>query len=132
MTQSKIIKRRGFQQFWLGICLYTLLIVPLNIFAGPLKVSEPVMVALTFVPILAALWGMLGWLRAIKAMDELQQRIITESAQWALGLTGLATFSYGLLEQTAQLPRLSVVWVWPFINLVFALAHQLIVRRRYG
>lgn len=131
MTVSEKDKRRGWQQFWTGIVLYGVLIVGLNVLSGPMNLGKPLVIALTFVPILAALWAMLGWLRAIRAMDEFQQRIVSESAHWSLGITGLVTFSYGLLEGSADLPKLSMLWVWPLINVVFVLANQFIVRRRY-
>lgn len=131
MTASADSKRRGWRQFTIGLTLYAVLIAGLNVLAGPLALSHPLVIVLTFAPVLAALWAMLGWIRVVRAYDELQQKIISEGLHWSLGLTGLLTFSYGLLEGSADLPKLSMLWVWPLICVTFALGYQVIARRRY-
>lgn len=124
-------KRQGWRQFAAGMVLYAVLIVGLDVLAGPLALSHPLVIVLTFAPVLAALWAMLGWIRVVRAYDELQQKIISEGLHWSLGLTGLLTFSYGLLEDNANLPKLSMLWVWPLICVTFALSYQVIARWRY-
>lgn len=130
MTISADSKRQGWRQVIIGMTLYFVLIISLNGLNASLQLSKPLLIAFTFVPILAALWATLGWVRVVRSRDELQQRIISESAHWALGLTAVVTFSYGMLEESAGLPRLSMTSVLALIALTFTIG-QLVARRRF-
>ncbi len=130
MTISADSKRRGWRQFTLGMTFYFVLIIGLNVLSASLQLSTPLLIALTFVPVLAALWAMLGWIKVVRGQDELQQKITGEGAHWALGLTSMLTFSYGLLESYANLPRLSMMWVVLLIGVTDVLG-QAVARRRY-
>lgn len=130
MTISPDNKRRGWRQFAIGMTLYFVLIIGLNVLSGPFQMDRRLLIGLTFVPVLAALWAMLGWIKVVRGQDELQQKITGESAHWALGLTGLLTFSYGLLESYANLPRLSMMWVVLLIGVTGVLG-QAVAWRRY-
>ncbi len=66
-----------------------------------------------------AVWAMLSWIRAVRGFDELQQHILGEGLYWALGLTAALTFSYGLLESYAELPKVGMLYVWPVICVSF-------------
>ncbi len=59
------------------------------------------MVPLALLPMIPAVWGMFGWIKAIRKMDELQRRIQIEGLLLSLGMTALITFSYGFLETYA-------------------------------
>lgn len=130
MTVSPRDKRRGWRQFAVGMTLYFVLIIGLNVLGGLLQVDRRLLVGLTFVPILAALWAMLGWLKVVRSQDELQQKIVSEGVHWGLGLTALVTSSYGLLGSHADLPRLSMLWVVLLIGVSSALG-QAVAWRRY-
>lgn len=130
MTISADDKKQGWRQFTIGMTLYAMLIIGLNVLSGPLQLDKRLLIALTFVPILAALWAMLGWIKVVRGQDELQQKIVSEGVHWAVGLTALSTFSYGLLESYANLPRLSMMWVVPLIGVTGALG-QAFAWRRY-
>jgi CHASE2 domain-containing sensor protein len=58
--------------------------------------------------------GVAAFLRLFGAMDELQKQIQLYALAFAFGLTGLLTFSYGLL-QNAGLPQVSFIAVFPMM-----------------
>lgn len=69
-------------------------------------------------------------LRALRRMDELQQRIIGEATIIAASLVGFASFAYGLLESYADMPSVPLVWILPALFAVQGVALPFI-RRRY-
>jgi hypothetical protein len=66
----------------------------------------------------------------IKSVDEFQRRLHMEAILITSGLTAFGTFAYGLLEEWADLPHLSVMWILPAMMLAWGAALWLI-RRRY-
>lgn len=53
-------------------------------------------------------------------MDELQRRIQLEGIAFAAGGAAILIFAYGFLE-SAGLPRLSLIWVFPLIVALWGL-----------
>ena len=100
--------------------LVVLLVVSQTVFKNgglPLYILVPV----ALVPLIPAVWGVAGWLEAVRHFDERQGRIQTEAGLFSLGMTTLAALSYGLLEATAGFPKLSMFWVVPFVALTFSI-----------
>lgn len=124
-------RSRGFKQFATGMAAYVLLVVAGGFLLDPATLAPLVAVLLTLPPLAAALWAMAGWLKAVRTFDELEQKILAECGLISLGLTAVATFTYGFLEALAGLPTVSMFVVFPFIAATFALA-QPFVRRRYA
>ena len=62
--------------------------------------------------------GVAAFIRYLGHLDELQQRIQLTGLAFATGTIGLLTFSYGLLENTG-LPRISWVWIFPAIIMLW-------------
>jgi hypothetical protein len=81
-------------------------------------------------PVLPALGIPFAVIRYCRAMDELQRRIQLESLAFGFASAGIATFTYGFL-QNAGLPDVSWVWVWPVMAICWMVG-QLAARRRYG
>ena len=128
-THSKT-RRRGWQQFTVGMVLYALVVIATSVASNRLELSQTPKVVLALLPMIPAVWAMLGWIRAVRTFDELQQRILGEGLYWSLGLTALLTFSYGFLESYAGFPRVSMFFVWPVICVSFIFG-QALARRRY-
>lgn len=129
MTMSADNERRGWRQFAIGMTLYAVLIISFNVLSGPLQLDRRLLIVLATAPILVALWAMLGLIKVARSQDELQQKIISEALQWALGLTALFTFTYGFLEAYADFPRVSMFVVWSIICLTFVLGRAVSARR---
>lgn len=131
MTHTNPDRARGFRQFTIGMLAYTVIVIAGGFLLEPQTLTPLVAALIALVPIAAALWAMAGWLKAVRTFDELQQKIFSESGLIALGLTAVATFTYGFLEALMGLPKVSMFAVFPFIAATFALA-QPFVRRRYA
>ena len=130
MEIRKESQKRGWRQFALGMVLYAVVITATSLFSNRLELPQVLNVVLALLPMILAVWAMLGWIRAVRSFGELQQRILGEGLYWALGLTSALTFSYGLLEAYAELPKVSMLYVWPLINVTFIVG-QALARRRY-
>ena len=72
---------------------------------------------------------LLVWLRLFRRLDELEQRVALESLAFAFGATVLITFGYGFL-QTAGLPDINWLFVWPVMGICWILGFC-IARRRW-
>lgn len=128
-SPSRTIRRRGMRQFATGMALYAVVIVLTVVFAEPRGVDLWLGVILAIVPVACAVWGMAGWLRAVRTFDELKQKMFSEAGLVSFGITAVVTFTYGLLEDLAGLPKLSMLFVFPFMGLCYALSIGPITRR---
>src|SRR5690554_6754266 len=101
---GKVARKKGFRQFITGMAIYGAVVIiqalVINQETGPLAVR----VGAALLPIVAAVWAMFGWLAAIRTFDELHQKVFTESGLLALGITAVATFTYGFLESYVGVP----------------------------
>lgn len=122
--------RRGWRRFGLGMAAYVALVLLQGFLLRPADLPLALVVPLALLPMVPALWAMSGWLLAVRSMDELNRRIAGEAGLIALGVTAVATFSYGFLEIYTPLPTASMFWVWPLIAVSYGAAAPL-VRRRY-
>lgn len=75
----------------------------------PLNLAR-VVVALA--PVVPIIFMILAFLKYLKGVDELQQRIQLLAIGFSAGVTGLLTFSYGFLENVG-FPHISLLWVFP-------------------
>ena len=130
MKTNRKAQKSGWQQFTVGMFLYVGVVVATSFVSNLAGLSQPFKVVLALLPMIPAVWAMLGWIRAVRGFDELQQRILGEGLYWALGLTAALTFSYGFLESYADFPKLSMFFVWPVICVSFIFG-QTLARRRY-
>jgi hypothetical protein len=69
-------------------------------------------------------------LRQQRRLDELARRIQLEASGFAFGGAALLSFGYGFLEGLAY-PRLSMLWVWPVMGVLWVVG-GLLARRRYA
>lgn len=89
-----------------------------------------VRVLASLVPVIPAIIMIFVILDFVRVMDEVYQRIITESCLVSLILVGLATFTYGFLEGAVDMPDISMIWVFPALIGTAGIA-QIFVRMRY-
>lgn len=131
MNSTSQVRRHGFRQFGVGIALYVAIVIASGFLVEPETLPTVFGIVLVALPMAAAVWGMAGWLRAIRTFDELQQKMFAEAGLIALGLTALVTFTYGFLQALVGLPHVSMFVVFPFISFTFALALPF-TQRRYS
>lgn len=110
--------------------LYAIAIVAINLVDGAVALPPQARIVLSLLPILPTLFLLAALVDRVRMLDEVQQRIVTESALLAAGTVGLVSFAWGLLEGAVSLPDVSFVWVLPALIATYGLA-TLFIRRRY-
>jgi hypothetical protein len=84
--------------------------------------NSPWRLLVTLLPMIPIGLGLLAFLRFFGEMDELQKRIQLDALAFSFILTGLLTFSYGLL-QNVGLPQISFIAVFPLMIAMWGLGH---------
>lgn len=67
-------------------------------------------------------------MRYFSRMDELQRRIQLEAFAFSFGVTGIVTFSYGLLVNVG-FPPISWVWIFPLMIALWGIGAGVATRR---
>ena len=111
------------------MALYALAIATATVAVNAGEPSTSVRVALALAPAVALLWGMHGWLRAVRAFDELGRRIFVEAAAVTLGIVLAGAVTHGLLEAYVGIPPLNGFVVVAAGGLVFSIASAAAWRR---
>lgn len=95
-----------------------------------LRLEPPTLLGylVALLPVVAILYGMFAYMRFLRGIDELQQRIQLHGLAFAVGGTGLITIAWGFLE-LAGLPRLSTIWIFPILIWLWGLGTALATRR---
>jgi hypothetical protein len=83
----------------------------------------------SLLPIVPILFGVGAFLAYLRQMDEMQRRIEFEAFAFSLGLTGVISFTLGLMEN-AGLPPVGIIWVFPMIIFFWSIGRY-IAERRY-
>lgn len=87
--------------------------------------------ALAVVAAPALVWMIVYGLRALRAMDEMQQRIQLEALACTLGVISLLLVVYGQIQTAFRLTPEPWTIVWPMMFAVY-LGCLMLVRRRYA
>ena len=118
------------QKLYIGILAYAVTTAFLFLIMQATEFPRFAKVIVALLPMLPAIWISKYMLQMITEYDELQRKIVYESAAFSLVATTLLTLSYGFLEEFADFPEMNMVWVWPIIgaNLIIG---KFISRRRY-
>lgn len=95
-----------------------------------LQLSQAVRIVLVLLPVIPVLACIATIIAFVRAMDEVQSRIVLESALIGAVLVAVASFTYGMLRGVTDLPAIFEVWYLPAFIGVSGLA-QIFVKRRY-
>ena len=109
---------------------YTVAVVGLNLLDDNLDLAQWLRISLSLVPVLPAIAMVFIALTFIRTLDEVQQRVITESMLVSAIVVGLASFTWGFLEGVMSLPEISLIWVLPALVGLQGVLMPL-VRQRY-
>ena len=121
----------GMRQFVLGMAGYVVALIASRLLIDSEIVSNPVIVAvIALLPVLPLIYCIGGVVVCVRAQDELARQINLEAVLITTLLTGALAFSYGLLESAEIAPPLSMIWVAPFMILLWG-AVLFFVSRRY-
>ena len=74
------------------------------------------------------IYGIVAYVRYLRQVDELQQRVSLEALAIAFGATAAITFCYGFLEHVG-LPHVNWWWVWPVMGTSWILGGKYAERR---
>jgi hypothetical protein len=129
MTSTSTPAARGWRQFIAGMALYALAIAAASVAVNVADPPTAVRVALALAPAAALLWGMAGWLTAVRAFDELGRRVFVEAAATTLGLLLAGAVTHGLLEAYVGIPPLNGFVVFAAGGLVYTVASAAAWRR---
>ena len=80
-------------------------------------------------PMAPFVYAIASYVRYLRMVDELQQRIQLEALAIAFGATAAFTFCYGFLEHVG-LPHINWWFVWPVMGISWILA-SMYAERRY-
>lgn len=110
--------------------LYTVLLFGAAWLDNHLTLSQPVRIILVLLPVLPVLACIVTIIAFVRAMDEVQARIVLESALIGAILVAVASFTYGMLRGVTDWPGIYEFWYLPAFIAVSGIA-QIFVKRRY-
>jgi hypothetical protein len=122
--------RSGWRTFGAGTLLYVLLVAAASLVVRIADPGTAVRVVLALAPAAAFLWGMAGWLQAVRRFDELGRRIHVEAATITLAVLLALAVTYGLLQAYVGLPSPHAFFVFGFGGVAYGVA-ALVAQRRY-
>jgi len=93
--------------------------------------DQPVRIVLSLLPVLPVLACIVTIIAFVRSMDEVQSRIVLESALIGSILVAVASFTYGMLRGVTDWPGIEEVWYLPAFIGVSGFA-QVFVKRRYS
>jgi hypothetical protein len=129
MPSHRAPSARGWRRFIAGMALYALTIV---VATSAVRLADPpttARVALALAPAAALLWGMSGWLAAVRSFDELGRRVFAEAAAVTLAVVLAAALTHGLLRAYVGIPPLDGFVVVAFGGFAYGLASAAAWRR---
>lgn len=105
--------RQYFIEFGSSMALY-IVVLFFSISHLSANPDSPWTVWVSLLPVLPAGAATVALIRALRKLDELQQQIQLMSFAISFAIVGLATFTYGFLENVG-FPHIPYVWVFPFM-----------------
>ena len=124
------VKRRYMRDMAIAGAIYVALVVAAALAIRYLHPPQWALVILALLPLAPALLMLRAYVVYVNALDEFQRRVQTEAGIIAAGVIAFASFAYGFLEDWANFPRISLIWVFPALSFTFGIVHR-IVRWRY-
>ena len=85
-------------------------------------------VPLALAPVIPIIFAMVAFMRFFGHMDELQRRIQLEAFTFSFGVTAIATFSYGFLENVG-FPHINWVFIFPLMIALWGIGLAIATRR---
>lgn len=85
---------------------------------------------LAIAPTAPALLMLRAQLRYMRGLDELQRRLQSEAVVIAAAILAFGALTYGMLEDLAGFPDISMIWVFPILCLLWSGA-SVILHLRY-
>lgn len=116
-----------YKEFGISMLLYVTAIF-FSVYYLKSNPDSSIKVLITLLPVIPAIMCAIAVIRALKKLDELQQKIQILSLSVSFMIVGLATFSYGFLENIGY-PHIPYVWIFPFMIATWGISTRLISRQ---
>jgi|SRR5579884_164092 len=126
---TDLAKRQYKVRFWIAMIAYVIVIWPITDAVGRTAGSWKVVLALTPLIPIAAIF--IFAVQMIRGIDELERQIHIEALAIAAGVTALVSVTYGFLE-VAHLPRPSAWFTYGLVMLSWAIATPFVSRKYKG
>jgi len=110
--------------------VYTLLIVGAGLLDNRVELAQPIRILLVLLPVIPVIACIATIVAFVRAMDEVQSRIVLEAALIGAVIVAVVSFTYGMLRGVTDLPGVYEFWYLPAFIAVSGIA-KLFVRRRY-
>ena len=116
------------RQFVVALVAY---VVTLSAVVGILSLVRGTVwqIPISLLPVIPIAFGLSAFVRALGAMDELQQRIHLDAIAFAAGTVALVSVTYGFLQVLAGVPHLSWIWFLPMLSTFWGLGLALATRK---
>jgi hypothetical protein len=102
--------------------VYVLLVAASAYVIGSVALPKWAAVGIALAPLLPAMAMWRAYTVFTRALDEFQRSMQDKAIRAAAGIVGFGTFAYGFLEEWAEFPHLSPLWVLPAIIAVWGVA----------
>jgi hypothetical protein len=90
--------------------------------------ESPLRYLIAVIPAIPVALGTFYFNRYLGRLDEMQRKIQLNAIGFSIGLTGVITFTIGLLE-AAGLPSVGLIWVYPTMIVLWGFGVNLASRR---
>jgi len=112
--------QRYLKEFFFAMFLYALFLIVSITLLKNYEFSRVWQIVISITPVLPIIFVMIALMRLLKDSDELQQRVNLLATTFSAVLTGLLTFSYGLLENIG-FPKMPTFAVFPMLFVLWGI-----------
>jgi hypothetical protein len=129
-STTKAVHRRYKRELWIALAIYTACVFGGSYGIRYLDLPQWAVIAASLAPLLPALLMLRAYTTFLRNIDEFQRRVQTDAILIAAAIVGFGSFAYGFLEEWANFPHLSLIWILPALIGIWGLA-ACIIRLRY-
>ena len=123
-------KPKYLKQFIAGIFGYSVLIPFVMIAKKQEYLSLTTKMLIVLIPIIPFILAVNALAKNYREMDEFWQKVIAESFIWTLSLTAISSLGLGMLQLLGYVPRVSLIFVFPYMISMLGLS-LLFVKKKY-
>ena len=122
---------RYLQLFTLTMVAYAVLLVVAIEYVRTYEPSMPIKAVFGLLPVMPLAFLIKIQMDRYRSLDELEQRILSESIVFAFACTAMAVITYGFMQSFLNAPAINWLWVWP-VQGGFWLIGRFVASRRYS
>lgn len=113
MPQKQVLQR-SLKELFFSISGYVVVLILSVFLLRSFEFARLWQILISITPALPVAFVIITLMRALRDMDELQQRVHLQATTFSAVLTGFITFSYGLLENVG-FPKLPTFAIFPML-----------------